>query len=305
MKVKQVKNIGVIGGKGVCGTFFRNFFEEQGYKVRWSDIGKYPHNDPHDDNLKIVRSSDVVVFAVRPMWRIGEIMRSMSSHIPKDRAPLWINIASYQQWGDELADSRYSRYSLLCIHHQCRPPETGTLRGKKLLVTQRPIPPQPEAAFWNGWIDGFLKTTEATVIDLGSSGEHDELMVMEKMLVHTLSSVMANIIHESGISVEKLLEISSPFFQFAFTMMCRHISNGELAAELVKGPPGKGFKRLSDKIQKSLDFMRIDCSYRDGRWLKSLPALIGKRRMDEATFCFNKFVEVVEKSGVFGPVKQL
>lgn len=289
----QAKKVGIIGGSGVVGSHFAQFFKNQGCSVEISHLGSELSNED------IVRNSEVVLFAVRPMRIVPELILELRKHIPTGLNPLWIDCTSYQGLVGRVVEAIQPRFAFLGAHPQCRPPESGTLKGHKLLVTSHPRSPQPDAEEWNHWCySEFLPATEAKVIEIGWE-EHDRLMKMEKMMPHMFSSLMAQmIVGEPKLDIERLTEISGPFFKMAFALMCRHLSSGELGSELITEHPDslRQMKQLEDAVA-NMRLGQSSCPRELFLMLQSLPEKIGTKHVAAGDELFKKLTQAVTVSG--------
>src|SRR3989338_3642874 len=84
MKTK-LKTAGIIGGKGLIGTFFATVLRQAGLTVLVSDIGTKLNN------RDLIAQSDIVAFAV-PLHKTEKIIKGLARYGRRDQ--LWIDFTS-------------------------------------------------------------------------------------------------------------------------------------------------------------------------------------------------------------------
>ena len=69
--------IGIIGGNGKMGCWFKNFFEKNDLKVIISDI------ETEYSNKEIAEMSDIIIISV-PISKVTEVVKEIRNHIKKE-----------------------------------------------------------------------------------------------------------------------------------------------------------------------------------------------------------------------------
>ncbi|RUM87720.1 MAG: prephenate dehydrogenase/arogenate dehydrogenase family protein [Thermodesulfatator sp.] len=228
--------VGLIGGRGKMGSWFRRIFEEAGLRVLVSDRGT-PLT-----NREVARQAEVVVVAV-PMEVFPEVVREIGPEIPEDHG--LIDLCSLK-----------AREVALMLEHTCSEvvgahplfgPYEKRLEGQTVAL----CPGRGER--WLSWFRDFLEARGARTVILPPE-EHDRIMSLVQVLNHFWLVVLGRTLAESGLPLERVISLATPSFRRQLEILARlAFQDPELYATIqFENPLGEETRRLFWQIAREL-----------------------------------------------------
>lgn len=223
MKINQNINpistkdkIGIIGGKGVMGNWFCNFFRNSGFVVNISDINTKISNCEIAKECKIIVLSTPIKEAVKISQQIGRDLKPNQ---------ILMDICSQKE---EILDSmlKYSISEVVGTHPMFGP-SVSSVKNQNIVLCQ--------GRGTNGfiWIQDLFRKAGANVTDL-KAAEHDKQMAIVQSLTHFLSICFAKTLQKMGIHPKDLFNTSTPVFKINSDIIGRLFAQDpELYATLI------------------------------------------------------------------------
>ena len=197
-----MKTIGILGVQGKYGQWLRRFFERWGHEVIGADLGT------EMSNKEVVEKADVVVFSV-PIAVTIDVIEEMVSHSREGQ--LWMDITSVKRRPVE--SMLKSKAEVVGLHPMCAP-TVETLHGQVMMYCPARLDE------WKGFVDEFLKETEATVKEITPEA-HDRRMAMIQCLPHASILMMAALNRHMGVDARELFSSTSAFYRIVLSLMGR------------------------------------------------------------------------------------
>lgn len=212
---KKQQTIGIIGGKGLMGNFFKNIFTELGFHVLISDRGTKL------SNKKLVLQSDIILFSV-PIHLTSAIMKSI---IPSTRTDqLLLDVTSIKTI--PMREMLKSPAEVIGLHPMFRPPEGAVGRSglnKQTVVMCNGRASEKSMRMVRNW----FTSSGAKVVKM-TAREHDRLMSIIQVLLHFHTIVLGNTMRALRIPLKKTLEAASPIYRLEMDMIARIFSQDPL-----------------------------------------------------------------------------
>ena len=186
--------IGLIGGRGQMGRWFRRFFTAQGLKVLVADV------DTEQTSQEVARLADVVVLSV-PMPKVKEIIRELAPHIRPEAA--LIDLTSVKQ--GPMAEMLAHFPGEVVGTHPLFGPGVKSITGQTVVL----CPGRGER--WFNWLKELLENAGAKV-KVTSPTQHDRLMSVVQGLAHFSLIALEMAIRELGVSPQDLEDFATPTF---------------------------------------------------------------------------------------------
>ncbi len=233
--------IGIIGGNGKMGAWFKNFFRNSGFKVLISE----PNTKL--SNIELAQRADIVIVSV-PIRKTIEVIEEIRSNVRKDA--LLCDFTSLK--AKPVKAMKKAKSGVLGIHPLFGP-MVQNLEGQKIVFCR---------ARDNGWTD-FLKKIfvkhNAEVVEI-SPEEHDLQMAIVQALTHFTNISLARTIYS-----QKIIPSSSfltPVFRLQSLIMGRILSqNPKLYAEIEIENPY--FKKVLQEFGKQIQDLAKDINAKD------------------------------------------
>ncbi len=197
-------NIGIVGGAGKMGNFFKNFFEKKGYQVFISDKGV-------GLSLENLIANSKVIFLSLPMEVFPEVVQSIAPFIKDEH---WvIDICSLKLEPAKVMKKYLKKGELLATHPLFGPYERD-LTGK--IVALYPL----RGKRCYHWFSNLLKSEGIKVIKI-TPRKHDEIMGLVQVINHFWLILLGNLIKNSGFSVREIIDLSTPSFLSQLKILMR------------------------------------------------------------------------------------
>jgi len=193
--------IGIIGGRGVMGKYFTEFFERNGYKVIISG-----RRTPLS-NKQLAKKADVVIVSV-PIDRTEEVINEVAPHVKK--SGLLMDFTSFKVFPMK-AMSR-TKASYLGCHPLFGP--TNPIEGQLVILCAG------RGKRWFNWWKDLLIKNKVVVKEL-TAKKHDELMAYIQALTHFSDIAVVDTFRKSGIPIREFLGYESPVYRLELNIMGR------------------------------------------------------------------------------------
>lgn len=195
--------VGIIGGTGQMGQFFRRFFEKN--KCRVLIASRKTKLKPED----CARQSDVVLVSV-PMDVTVGVIKKIASCISKNS--LLIDTTSIKNEPVK-AMLKHAKCEVIGMHPVFGP-NVNSLRSQTVVL----CPARTKK--WLQWLKGIFERNGARV-KLSTPEKHDEMMSVIQGLNHFSTLSVAHAMKMLGISVKESLEYTSPVYRLRMAMVGR------------------------------------------------------------------------------------
>lgn len=226
--------VGIIGGTGKMGQFFKKFFEQNNCKVIISS--RKTNLKPED----CAKQSDVVLVSV-PIESTVETIKKISHHVNK--GSLLMDTTSIKTEPVE-AMLRYSKCEVIGMHPLFGPNISSLKHQTVVLCPAR-------TKKWIKWTKNIFEKNYANV-KISTPQKHDEMMSVIQCLNHFSTLSVAYAMKSLGTKIGESLEYSSPVYKLRMAMVGRILNqNPELYAgiEMRNRKSAKAIKAYADSVK--------------------------------------------------------
>lgn len=233
--------VGIIGGTGQMGRFFKKLFEKNNCKVLISS--RKTKLKPED----CAKQSDVVLISV-PIDATIKVIKKVAPYVNKNS--LLIDSTSIKKEPVE-AMRRYSKCEVIGMHPVFGP-NVSSLKNQTIVL----CPARTKK--WLKWLVNIFEKNGAK-IKLTTPEKHDEMMSIIQGLNHFSALAVAHAMKNLGISIEESLEYTSPVYKLRMVMVGRILNQDpNLYANIeIMNPKNKKalavFESSSKKLQKIIE----------------------------------------------------
>ncbi|MBI2659657.1 prephenate dehydrogenase/arogenate dehydrogenase family protein [Candidatus Woesearchaeota archaeon] len=208
-------SVGIIGGTGKMGRFFKKFFEKNKCKVLVSS--RRTRLKP----TECAKKSDVVLVSV-PIGATLKVIREISPCINKKS--LLIDTTSIKKEPVN-AMLKYSKCEAIGMHPVFGP-NVGSVKNQAIVLCPA------RGKKWLRWIANIFEKNGAK-IRIVTAKKHDEMMSIIQGLNHFSTLAVAHAMKRSGIAINESLEFASPVYRLRMMMVGRILNqNPELYADI-------------------------------------------------------------------------
>jgi len=195
--------IGIIGGTGQMGQWFKKFFEKEGHKVLIA--GRTTQLTPEECAPKcdVVIISVPIESTIKTIIKIGPLVREDA---------LLMDLTSVKKIPVK-AMIKYSKAAVIGAHPVFGPSVSSL---KNQIVVLCPVRPKK----WLGWLKNILEKNSAAV-KITSPEKHDKMMSIIQGVTHFSTICLAHALKQLGISVEESLSYASPIYKLRMDMVGR------------------------------------------------------------------------------------
>ncbi|MBI2638107.1 prephenate dehydrogenase/arogenate dehydrogenase family protein [Candidatus Peregrinibacteria bacterium] len=210
-----MKTVGIIGGKGIIGSFMAKFWRSHGFRVLISDLRTKL------SNKKLAQRSDVIVVSV-PIHITKKVIREIAPILRRDQ--LLMDVTSLKIF--PVQEMLKSKASVIGLHPMFRP-GSGGMRGQIMVMC-----PARCTSAQKKWLRNLLKKGGATVAEM-TPKKHDELMGIVQALIHFHSLVLGMTLRSLKTDLRAIMKVMSPIYRMQFDVVCRIFAqNPELYASI-------------------------------------------------------------------------
>jgi len=202
MKNKKT-TVGIIGGTGQMGQFFRKVFEQNGCEVLVSS--RNTELKPVD----CVKKSDVIIISV-PISVTVETIKSLAPYAKKDAVLCDLTSIKKEPCSVML---RHSKCEVIGMHPVFGP-GVDSLKGQTIVVC-----PQ-RGDKWLKWMLNIFQKGSAK-IKITTPEKHDKMMAIIQGLNHFSTLNVAHAMKNIGIDLKETLEFTSPIYKLRIAMVGR------------------------------------------------------------------------------------
>lgn len=186
---RLIPRVGVIGGKGIMGSQFAQWFKGHGAIVEISDKGTSV------TNTRIAKTCDIVCVSV-PMDVTEKVIREVTPHLKKDA--LICDLTSIKEMPCRVMSDHDGE--VLGMHPMFG--KVVTMEGKAVILC--PV----RAGKWTRWIKDAMED-DGIILKTMKPREHDEAMAIVQGLVHAADIAFMHTLRDLKIPIKKLLPIAS------------------------------------------------------------------------------------------------
>jgi len=187
--------IGLVGGQGRMGRWFKTFFRRAGLKVLVSDIGTELTNEELCERAQIVIVTVPITVTEQVIAEVGPLVREDG---------LLMDLTS-NKTGPVKAMLEHSRCEVLGAHPLFGPRE-DSIKGRRLVL----CPARGET--WFKKVKTFFEDQGADV-RVTTPQHHDRLMSVVQGLTHITTLALALAIRDSGLDLEELNAYATTSFR--------------------------------------------------------------------------------------------
>ncbi len=198
--------VGLIGGQGQMGRWFKRFFESQGLEVLVADL------DTSRTPQEVAGLADVVVLSV-PIPKVKEVVRAVAPHLSPEAALM--DLTSVKQ-GPMRSMLAHFPGEVVGTHPLFGPGE-DSIAGRTMVL----CPGRGER--WFNWLKALLENAGARV-KITTAAEHDRLMAVVQGLAHFVLIALEMTIRELGVAPEDLEDFATPTFTTLHNLARRLLS---------------------------------------------------------------------------------
>ena len=196
--------LGIIGGAGRMGRWFKRCFETEGYEVLVSDKGT-PLN-----NRDLAQRCEVIFVSV-PMSVFPEVVAEIGPLLSEDQA--LVDFCSLKKKQHEIMLNCCPRAEIVAAHPLFGPGEKD-LSGQKVALWPS------RGKRWFNWFKEFLESQGAKVV-IVSPEEHDRIMAIVQVINHFMLLGLGRLMDESGLSLENIKNLATPSFERQLEIVAR------------------------------------------------------------------------------------
>lgn len=250
--------IGIVGGAGAMGNFFKDFFENQGLEVIVSDL------NTKLSNKELAKKADIVIISV-PIEKTIKIIKEIAPFVKKDALLMDLTSIKNEPLKAMLENAKSS---VLGCHPMFGP--TNTIKNQIVIFTPG------RGKKWQDFMQKIFTTAGANV-KIISAKEHDKIMAVVQGLQHFMSVNLAYSLSKQDISLSKFMELQSPVYRITMDFLGRilhqdpalyanieisndaipeylsnFLKNGERLLKIIEKKDTKAFIKIFNQGQKYL-----------------------------------------------------
>lgn len=195
--------VGIIGGTGLMGQFFKGFFENNNCEVIISS--RKTKLKPRD----CAKTCDVVLVSV-PIMDTLNVIKKIAPHVPKNS--LLMDTTSIKKAPVD-AMLKYSKCEVIGMHPVFGPKISSIKNQTVVLCPAR-------TKKWIKWAVDLFESNGAK-IKIASPGKHDMMMSVIQGLNHFSTLSVAHTMKSIGIGIEESLEYTSSIYRLRMAMVGR------------------------------------------------------------------------------------
>lgn len=195
--------LGIIGGAGRMGRWFKRQFERGGYEVLVSDKGT-PLS-----NRDLVQRCDVVFVSV-PMPAFEGVIREVGPLLSPEQG--LIDFCSLKKVQNETMLA-FTKAQVVAAHPLFGP-------GEKDLTHQKVAMWPSRGEQWFSWFKGFVEASGGKAVVV-SPEEHDRAMAIIQVINHFMLLALGKLMDECGLELEILKNLATPSFERQLDIVAR------------------------------------------------------------------------------------
>jgi len=203
--VKRV-TIGIVGGNGQMGQWFKRFFTGAGHRVLLSDLKTELR--PKD----IAPKSDVVILSV-PLGAALKLSSEIGPLLQKEQ--LFMDFCSMKE---DIVETmcRFSQAEVVGTHPLFGP-YPDTIDGQNMIICPK------RGDRWRNWLENELKK-EGAIVTRMTPEIHDRNMAVVQGLTHMLTVCLGRLLQKLNMNPKKAMLYSTPVFRINLDLIGRLLS---------------------------------------------------------------------------------
>lgn len=198
----NIKTIGIIGGRGIMGKLFQQFFESRGFTVLISG------RDTQLTHQQLAQQSDLIIFSV-PIHATLEMIESLTPYI-KENACLW-DVTSIKK---PALDAMLKTKAKEVVGGHPMFGAVSSIAGQVIVLS----PGRGESLL--PFLQSIFEEAGAKIKILDAS-RHDQLMTVVQNLTHFTDIALARTLSKTGVDIQEFLSVQSPAYRLKLDMMGR------------------------------------------------------------------------------------
>ncbi len=221
--------IGIIGGSGKMGKFFKSFFERKGYKVLISDLNEGL------SKTELLKQSKIILISV-PMENFSQVVEEISNYVESRH---WIlDICSLKTEPVKIMKKFLKKGEILATHPLFGPYEKS-LENKTIVLYR------VRGKNCYSWFKQIFLSEGVKLIEV-SPKKHDRIIALSQVLNHFWLIILAKMIKDTKFSLEEIVNLSPPSFERQLHILKRLAYQDEkLYAKIqLNNPLGKKIRKM-------------------------------------------------------------
>ncbi len=186
--------LGIIGGAGRMGRWFKRIFEAEGYEVLVADKGTPLSNQD------LAKACDVVFVSV-PMSAFEEVVKEIGPLLTEKQG--LIDFCSLKKEQNEIMLA-HTTCEVVAAHPLFGP-------GEKDLTNQKVALWPSRGKKWFNWFEEFLKAQKAQTIVVPPD-DHDRIMAIVQVINHLMLLALGKLMGSAGLELELIQKLATPSF---------------------------------------------------------------------------------------------
>lgn len=235
--MKNDFTLGIIGGKGKMGQFFKTFFEKKGYKVLISDL------DEGLSKAELLKQCKVILISV-PMEVFPQVVEEIAKYIEPFH---WIiDICSLKVEPVKVMKKFLKKGEILATHPLFGPYEKS-LKNKIIVI----YPVRGKNCY--AWFREVFLPEGVKLVKVNPQ-KHDKIIALSQVLNHFWLIILAKIVKDLAYPLEEIINLSPPSFERQLHILKRFAYQDErLYAKIqLDNPAGKKMRKMLCKTCKVL-----------------------------------------------------
>ena len=231
--------LGIIGGAGRMGRWFKRAFEAEGYEVLIADRGT-PLT-----GKDLARRCDVVFVSV-PMSVFEEVVREVGPFLSPEQG--LVDFCSLKKTQNEAMLSA-TKAEVVAAHPLFGPAEKDLSGLKVALWPSR-------GRRWYAWFKGFLEDQGAKTIEIDPES-HDRIMAIVQVINHFMLLGLGRLMEESGLSLEDIKALATPSFERQLEILSRFADQDPYLYGLIQFDNPEGETMRNTYLEKLRELAQI------------------------------------------------
>ncbi|MEA2037873.1 MAG: prephenate dehydrogenase/arogenate dehydrogenase family protein [Nanoarchaeota archaeon] len=200
------KTIGIIGGTGKLGQWFKKFFEKNNCKVLIAS------RKTELTTKECASKADIVIISV-PIKTTIDVIKEVGPHVREDA--LLMDFTSLKQEPVE-AMLKHSKAAVIGAHPVFGP-SVKTINNQTVVL----CPERPKN--WLDWIKNVLESNGA-LVRIITPEKHDKMMSVIQGVIHFSTISLAHTLKGLGIDIRESLHYTSPIYKVRMDMVGRMLN---------------------------------------------------------------------------------
>jgi len=237
--MQEKPTIGIIGGTGQMGQWFKRFFEKNNHKVLIAS--RKTKLKPEQCAAKC----DVVIVSV-PISSTVKVIKEVAPYVREDA--LLMDLTSLKKEPVQ-AMLKHTQAAVIGTHPVFGP-SVETIKNQTVVL----CPARPKK--WLDWIKNILEKNGA-LVRITTPQKHDKMMSIIQGVTHFSTIYVAHTLKKLGIDVKESLHYTSPIYKVRMDMVGRLLNQDpKLYADIEMSNPGNK-KAMEEYIRSTRELIGI------------------------------------------------